>query len=63
MQVTVTLSDAEQEALRDFLPRVQVANVCLEGSALHHALLKVSPKSLPWSLRNGGMNAALQDKH
>lgn len=51
MEVTVTLSDDEQEALRDFLPRVQVANVCVEGSALHTALLKVSPKSLPWDLR------------
>lgn len=50
-EVTVTLSDDEQEALRDFLPRVQVANVCVPGTPLHTALLKVSPKSLPWDLR------------
>lgn len=49
--ITVKLSRAEQEALRDFLPRVQVANVCLPNSPLHTALLKVSPKSLPWGLR------------
>lgn len=49
--IEAKLSRAEQEALRDFLPRVQVANVCVPGTPLHTALLKVSPKSLPWDLR------------
>lgn len=51
MSVNVFLNDAELAAISDFLPRVQVANVCIEGSPLHTALLKIAPNSLPTSLR------------
>lgn len=42
----------ELEALSDFFPRVQVANVVREHSSLHTALLKLSPKSLPTRLQD-----------
>lgn len=47
----IYLSDKEIEAITDFLPRVQVTNVCREGDALHTALLKIAPHCLPTSLR------------
>lgn len=48
----IELTPEELEAIRDFFPRVVVANVVREGEPLHTALLKLAPGSLPTRLKN-----------